>query len=248
MEKRKLGWIPQPPDERDHQKKFSVTYLPPLVDLRDHCPPVYDQGQLGSCTGNASAGAFQFDEIKQGKASDIPSRLFIYWNERDMEGTVNDDAGAIIRDAVKVLAKYGVCSETTWPYDVDKFAEKPSEDCYTEALNNQVLEYAAVDQSLDQIKSCLVCGFPIIFGFTVFESFMSEQVASTGIVPMPRVNEVTDGGHAVLAVGYDDSKHAVIVRNSWGESWGDKGYFYLPYEYITNPSLASDFWTIRRIE
>ena len=245
----KFGWKRDLPDHRDY--KFKVTApveLPPLVDLRAQCPPVYDQGELGSCTAQALAGAYQFEEMKQGKENFIPSRLFIYYNEREMEGTVNEDNGAVIRDGIKTLVDKGVCPETMWPYNPGKFAKKPCPPCYTAALDNQVLQYLRISpHNLYDVKQCLALGFPFTFGFTVYNSMMTDTVARTGVVPMPSPNDSVMGGHAVLCVGYDDSKQALIVRNSWG-NWGLAGYFYLPYGFVENENMSADYWTIRLVE
>lgn len=246
---RKFGWKHDPEDHRDFKFKVSAPkQLPPLVDLRSLCPPVYDQGELGSCTANALNAAYQFEEMKQGKENFMPSRLFVYYNERAIEGTINEDAGAAIRDGIKTLVKDGVCPETMWDYIPRKFSIKPSAECYDAALNNQVLAYMSIDKTLRDIKECLSDGYPVVFGFTIFESFMSGDVSKTGIMSMPRPNEEKNGGHAIMAVGYDDSKEAFIIRNSWGTGWGLNGYFYMPYGYITEPELSADFWTIRIVE
>lgn len=246
------GWRPDLPDQRDVMyaaPPHVLQSLPPSVDLRLNCPPVYDQGQLGSCTGNAIAGAHEFDQIKQAEPAPwTPSRLFIYFNERTMEGTVGQDAGAQIRDGIKSIAKWGVPSETLWPYNIGRFTTKPPATAFTEALKHQAVTYARVPQNLDQIRACLAQGFPIVFGFTVYESFESAAVARTGIMPLPGAGESVLGGHAVLAVGYNDAKRWIIVRNSWGDGWGDKGYFYMPYDFITNNGVADDFWKVTRIE
>jgi len=246
----KFGWKRDLPDPRDFKFKIDVPHeLPPLVDLRDKCPPVYDQGDLGSCTANALGGAYQFEEMKQGTESFIPSRLFIYYNERVIEGTVNDDAGAMLRSGMKTMVDDGVCPETMWPYNIGKFAKKPCPQCYKAALDNQILQYLRISpHTLYEVKHCLSDGYPVVFGFTVFESMMTEEVARTGIVPMPGPNESALGGHAILAVGYDDSKNALIVRNSWGEGWGLKGYFYLPYGFVEKENMSADYWTIRLVE
>jgi C1A family cysteine protease len=248
MSKRTYGWRADKPDQRDHlyAAPLAGVVLPAKVDLRSGCPPVYDQGQLGSCTANAIAGALEFDQIKQQLPEATPSRLFIYYNERVMEHSVASDAGAEIRDGVKSVNKQGACSELLWSYDISRFAVRPTAQCYNAALQHRSASYQRVPQSLTQMKACLASGSPIIFGFTVYESFESDAVANTGIVPMPGLHESVLGGHAVLCVGYDDSTQRFIVRNSWG-AWGDGGYCYMPYAYLLSRSLASDFWTIKTI-
>jgi len=206
---------------------------------------VYDQGQLGSCTANAIAAALEFDQTKEKQQVFMPSRLFIYYNERDMEGTVNEDSGAQIRDGIKSVAQQGDCPETLWPYDITKFAVKPPAQCYQQALKFKALQYQRLSQILNQLKGCLASGYPFVFGFTVYSSFESKQVAQTGHAPMPSPSEASVGGHAVMAVGYDDSQNWFIVRNSWGIGWGMQGYFTLPYAYLLERNLANDFWTIR---
>jgi C1A family cysteine protease len=248
--KRKYGWLRDLPDYRDkyHVPFLNNVPLPSRVDMRDNMPPVYDQGQLGSCTANAIAGAIQYDEIRQKQPSKTPSRLFIYYNERDMEGNVPYDAGAYIRDGIKSINSIGYCDESMWPYILDKFTIKPSNDCYNYAKTHKSVEYKRVCQDISHIRSILAQGYPIVFGFTVYSSFESEEVAHTGVVPMPTSDDIPIGGHAVLCVGYDDKHEWVIVRNSWNSSWGSHGYFFMPYKYITNPNLAADFWTVKKIE
>ena len=221
--------------------------LPSKVDLRANCPAVYDQGQLGSCTGNAIAGAIQFDRMKQNLTPDfVPSRLFIYYNERVMEHTVSTDSGAMIRDGIKSVANYGVCPEVSdWPYDINKFAQKPPIKAFSDAKLHKAVSYSRLINNIAQLKGCLASGYPFVFGFSVYESFESPEVARTGIVPMPQPTEKQVGGHAVMAVGYDDAEQRFIVRNSWNEGWGMEGYFTIPYAYLTDNNLADDFWTIR---
>jgi C1A family cysteine protease len=208
---------------------------------------VYDQGQLGSCTANAIGGAIEFDQRKQGTNEFMPSRLFIYYNERVIEGTVSHDSGAQIRDGIKSVATLGAPSEADWPYDITNFAQQPPEAAFNDAKQDIVSSYARVAQLLIQMQGCLASGYPFVFGFTVYDSFESDAVAQTGTVPMPGPGENVLGGHAVVAVGYDDSKRVFIVRNSWGDGWGVKGYCFMPYEYLLTPTLSSDFWTIRSV-
>lgn len=246
------GWLPDLPDHRDFvyaAPSGVLRKLPAGVDLTSKCPPVYDQGELGSCTANAIGAAHQFEQLKQNlKEIFIPSRLFIYYNERVIEGTISQDSGAMIRDGIKSVAKQGVCPETDWPYVIERFARKPSGACYTHALKHQVVSYQRVTPTLAQMRGCLASGYPFVFGFTVYESFESPAVAKTGKVPMPKAKESTIGGHAVMAVGYSDSSKHFIVRNSWGTKWGKKGYCFMPYEYLTDQDLSADFWTIRTVE
>jgi C1A family cysteine protease len=250
--KRKYGWRPDKPDQRDHKfiNMMDAAHLPGYVDLRSYaCPVIYDQGNLGSCTGQAIAGAVEYDIIRQDIPTFIPSRLFIYYNERALEGTVNEDAGAEIRDGIKVIASQGVCHEKLWPYDISRYTERPDDVAYTDALNYTGLSYRRIDSRfLNNLKSALAQGFPFVCGIAVYESFESSYVANTGIVPMPHMNEQFLGGHAVCCVGYRDSTQRFIMRNSWGTSWGDKGYFTIPYTYLTNLNLADDFWTITKIK
>jgi C1A family cysteine protease len=246
------GWNRDLPDGRDFMYGAPaevVRQLPESVDLRQGCPPVYDQGQLGSCTANAIGGALEFAQIKEKKANPFtPSRLFIYYNERVIEHTVDSDSGAQIRDGVKSVHKLGAPPETDWPYDINQFATKPPEHAYTDAKYYQAILYQRVTPTLGQLKGCLASGYPFVFGFTVYESFESQEMANTGHLGMPQTGEKQLGGHAVLAVGYQDSSQTFIVRNSWGADWGIKGYFTMPYPYLLQDTLASDFWTIRSVE
>ena len=247
---RSYGWRPDLPDYRDHM--YGVVHripkkLPPKTDLRPLCSQIEDQGALGSCTGNALVGALEYLEKKDNANFEDLSRLFIYYNERVLENNVSEDSGAEIRDGIKTLVKQGVCSEKNWPYIISKFANKPPSSCYKEAKDHQIVEYQRLS-TLDEMRACLADGFPFVFGFSVYESFESQQVAKTGVMPMPSKNERMIGGHAVCGVGYDDAKKRLVVRNSWGSEWGMDGYFTMPYNYPVDRNLSDDFWTIRRVE
>lgn len=247
---RKYDWVRDRADARDFRYAVPAEHaagkLPAHVDLRPLCPPVYDQGNLGACTGNALAGLFEFLQGARHAPTFVPSRLFIYYGERAIERDVRLDNGASIRDGMTLLAKKGVCPETSWPYDVAKFAVTPPSSAYGEAAHHKIGLYQRLNSpDVVALKSSLAAGFPFVFGFTVYKAFESEAVAKTGIVPMPNPSDPILGGHAVMAVGYDDATHALIVRNSWGPDWGQAGYFMMPYAYATSLSLASDFWTAR---
>lgn len=247
---RMYTWRPDKPDQRDYAflEHFAVkaaTAQPQNVDLRPQFAPVYDQGQLGSCTANALGGALQFMHMKLLKDTTAFSRLFIYYNERLIEGTVKSDAGAEIRDGVKTLATQGACAESEWPYTVSKFKTKPVKKCYTDGLKNKISTYYRITD-LNSALQCLADGFPFVFGFSVYDAFESADVAKTGVLNMPAKTEKMLGGHAVLAVGYDMPSKRFIVRNSWGDSWGQKGYFTIPFDYVMNPNLADDMWTLRK--
>lgn len=255
MHHTKFGWKPDLPDHRDlsykkHRLKIEKPVkLPKKVDLRisGNEPPIHDQGDLGSCTSFSIGSAIEFDRIKQKIKYFVPSHLFIYYNEREIENSVHEDAGAEIRDGIKSIASTGYCSEDLWPYNVNAFASKPPQPCYDEAKNHKALKYFRIDNSdIKQLKSCLAAGFPFVFGVTVFKSFYNADEAN-GVVPMPTMDDQPLGGHAILCVGYDDDKKLFTIHNSWGTEAGDKGYYYIPYSYMTNKDLCDDCWTIREI-
>ncbi len=246
--KRKYGLIADTKDERDFffAAKQAID-LPEKVDLRPFCPPVQEQLSIGSCTAVAIGNSYKFLLMKENLPLFSPSRLFIYYNEREIVGTTNQDSGALIRDGFKSVAKQGVCDEILWEYDISKFSLQPPQICYLEALEHRAIEYQRVNQTLNHLKSCLAEGFPIVGGFMMHESFESKEVAKTGVLNLPKSDEQKLGGHAVLIVGYDTDSARFIVMNSWGNSWGQNGYFTIPFEYLTDSSLATDFWTIRKI-
>jgi C1A family cysteine protease len=250
-----FGYIKDKIDNRDFfyfPIREHIETRPKQFDMTDKMPPVYDQGQLGSCTANAINGVVEYLNMKQHKETWTPSRLFVYYNEREMEGTVNQDSGAMIRDGIKSINAQGVCKEIpTWPYDISQFTVKPSKQAYTEAMLHQSLKYAKVFQDTTNIETRLSQGYPITCGIMVYSSFMSAE--KTGVVPMPKkvlgfTLERLLGGHAIMLVGYDSIKRVFICRNSWGDKWGNKGYFTIPYDYILSSKLSSDFWTITLME
>jgi C1A family cysteine protease len=243
----KYGWIRDLPDHRDFKYTTIMQSgkLPSKIDLREVFPEVYNQGELGSCTAQAIAAAIQFEHIKNHNIKFNPSRLFIYYNERLLEGTVNFDNGALIRTGVKTVSKHGACDELLQPYVIKDFKKKPPQLCYQEAKNDKVIEYYRLNQNLSQLKNCLAQGYPFVFGFTVYENI--DLVGKDGILNLPELSYSVLGGHAVLCVGYDDDSKRFIVRNSWGKDWGDNGYFYMPYTYLTDLELSADFWTIRQV-
>ena len=252
MSARRYGWIPDLPDKRDccylPPAKMRGMRLPPVVDLRETCPPVYDQGELGSCTAQAICGVFERELLVRFKHAFTPSRLFLYYNERVRLGTVKEDSGATLRDGMKCAAKQGICPESVWRYMPECFTWKPSPSCYEIAQEFQVLAYRRLAQKVWQMMTCLADGHPFVFGFSVYESFESPSVAKAGVVPMPGPGEEFLGGHAVAAVGYDQIAKCFVVRNSWGRKWGDSGHCYMPFEYLEDRNLADDFWTLTCVE
>ena len=245
----KYGWLRDLPDQRDISYMLpKIGVLPSKTDLRLLCPPVVHQGNLGSCTANAIASCFWFNQNKQKIETFYPSRLFIYYNERKRESSIPYDGGAMLRTGMKSIAKEGTCPEVDWPYIESKFADKPTKSCYKHAKKHQVIKYMRMNQNIIELKSCLATGYPFVFGFAIFDSFEKQEVAETGIVPMPNYSERLIGGHAVMAVGYDDVTENFLVLNSWGREWGMNGYFLLPYAYVINQNLAADFWTIKLVE
>jgi C1A family cysteine protease len=242
----KFHWVRDIPDTRDYKYALTNVRQTNIVDLRPYCSSIEDQGNLGSCTGNAIAGAIELLNKRENKTFDV-SRLFIYYFERLFIGTVNYDSGAYIRDGIKTCYMYGASLESLWPYVINKFKTRPSSSAVNDASNRKVTLY----QRIVDHQGCLDAlsnGYPVVVGFDVYSSFQSSIVARTGIMPYPNTKkESLLGGHAVLLVGYDKNKQVYIARNSWGSRWGDKGYFYMPFQVIQNPTMSGDFWIIKSV-
>lgn len=242
----RYGWRRQLPDPRDLHWRLPRVFPPAVpVDLRPEMPPIVDQGQLGSCTANAGAGAMGYEAGRQGLSMAAVSRLFIYFNERMDDGTIDSDAGSTIRECMKAINTYGAPPESVWPYDIGQFTVQPMAAAYADGKLDVALKYEAVDQSLALIRSVLQAKLAIEFGFLVFDGY--ENVGSDGMVPMPGLDEQPLGGHANLLIGDQPNISRFIVRNSWGTAWGDEGYAYLPYDYLLNSQLASDFWAVQLV-
>jgi C1A family cysteine protease len=244
----KYGWKPDLPDHRDFEYALHFTapaVIPQTVDLRKQCSKVEDQGQLGSCTANALVGNLELLEIKSATSFIDLSRLFVYYNERELDYTTSQDSGSYLRTGIKTLAAKGICTEKSWPYDIKKFTNKPLPKCYQEALSHKITKYVRIN-TLNEMLQCLADGYPFVFGFTVYDYFESADMANTGILHIPTKYEQVLGGHAVMACGYDQSKKMILARNSWGTLWGLEGYFWMPFDYVSNRSLSDDFWTIRK--
>lgn len=250
----KYHWRPDRADARDHiydpAKLGAVPpTLPAVVDLRPGCSAIENQGQLGSCTGNAIAGLIEYLDRKASKNLEV-SRLFIYYQERVLEGTVNYDSGAYIRDGIKAVNIYGAPLESLWPYTIGRFATRPTTAAYADAAKRKAGAYQRVT-NFAGVKSALAQGYPVVVGFTVYESFEGNANNTTGMMPYPNTaTEQVLGGHAVAIVGYNDTLNGgrFICRNSWGANWGDRGYFYMPYSVIQDTSMSSDFWIITSVK
>ncbi len=251
--------LPMPHDKQyaQHHGKFALgAPLPESFNLAEYCPNAYNQLDLGSCTANAGAAAIEILMRIQGERVVTPSRLFLYYNERAIDGDVGQDGGSTLRTCIQSVNQNGVCDEQYWPYIVENFAQRPPNQAYTQARQHQGVKSFVVAQSEYDIKHCLaVAKRPILFGMQVYDSFESQQVANTGVMPMPTPNSQCLGGHAILIIGY--LKDYFIVRNSWGTDWGCdangghnsslRGYFLCPKEFLLNPAYCSDFWCLEQI-
>lgn len=246
-----LGACRDDPDDDFERRPFRLTQstLPAAVDLRPWMTKVEDQGALGSCTSNAIVGALEYLVRRETGTSIDLSRLFVYYNQRLWDDCVRDDAGAAIAVGVRVLARLGVPTEKSWPYDRNLFAVQPPEDVYREASRLRATDWWSVGLDPRAVRGCLAAGFPIVFGTRCTESFM--HAPANGVVPMPGAGESANwrhGRHALLLVGYDDARQLFVVRNSWGEDWGDRGYGYMPYAWVLHPEWTHSCWAIRLTE
>ena len=255
-----LGWLPDKPDIRDH--KMTVHYVAGAADVpkaflpgaEKFLPPIRDQGDQGSCGGHSMRSAVQYKVAAEGKGTDELSPRFIYYNARLIEGATNQDSGIEIRDAAKSVGKLGVSTEALCPYDPRVYAQRPSPTAYKEALSDLVTNYQRVPQNQNAIKQAILGGSPVVFGFTVYENFMTDAMAADGLMPQPEGS--VDGGHAVWICGFDDTidikgqKGGVCIGNSWGNQWGavgpngSRGYFWINWSLLCNPHFADDFWAI----
>lgn len=240
MTKRGLGYVPDTPDARDYRFRTPIALgeLPPACTLPKDRQPVLDQGQLGSCVAHGTAGAVLFHQ-----PDFMLSRLWLYYKARAMERTTKEDAGCQIRDAVKVLATKGAPPESDWPYDISKFAVRPPAVATRDAKKEVILKYERI-ATPREARACIASGSPYIVGFTLFESFESDEVARTGVVPDPQPGEREIGGHCVLGFGYDETHDEYL--NSWSASWGDRGFFKVSHDYVQK--YASDMWAIKACE
>jgi len=271
----KMGWLRDLPDVRDYQSEspkvkaildasiplrnaVTAKTLPAIVDLRQYCSPVEDQGNLGSCTANAGVGLIEYYQRRAFNKYINGSRLFLYKTSRDLMGIVGDQ-GSYLRTTMKSMVLFGVPPEDNWPYNVARFDAEPTAFIYAYAGNFKSIQYYRLDpagtsalQLLSAVKTKLIAGLPSMFGFTVYNS-IDTTGNGNGDIPYPGPYDYVVGGHAVDVVGYSDNKTiggrkgALLIRNSWGTSWGEKGYGWLPYDYVLN-GLAADFWSLVQAE
>jgi C1A family cysteine protease len=251
---RKYGWRRGLPGDRRFPRLALPSYpkLAPAASLMEtgFLPPVWDQGSSGSCSGHGTTAAIMYARAKQGLAFIDLSRLFPYWNARVTEGTSASDGGAVIADVVAASQEFGDCPYADLPTDPSLVTVAPPTQAFSDAIIHKTLGatrvWGASGAGLQyHAKHCIsVLGLPVVLGFTVYESFESDQVANTGIVPMPGPAEKVLGGHAVLVVAYDDDSQLLTLRNSWGDGWGQKGYFQAPYAFMFDPGVSDDFHSV----
>jgi C1A family cysteine protease len=257
------GWLPDIPDFRDYtieteevRKMFRAgplraAGLPHSADLREHCSPIEDQENIGSCTAHAVVGLVEYLERRTLAEYLDASRRFLYKVTRKLY-RLEGDTGAYIRGTMKPLRIFGVCPEDYWPYDTAKYDEEPPAFCYAFGQAYQAVKYYRIwdpnpTKLLEQLKASLANGLPFAFGFTVYSLIWDPAVQRSGDIPFPQKGDKVDGGHAVMAVGYDDEKRRFLIRNSWGTGWGQQGYGTLPYDYV-GKGIADDFWVLATAE
>lgn len=267
-----LGWQPDLPDVRDYTAETPAvkavlaksrglqaptSSLPKAIDLSSSCSPIEDQGDLGSCTAQAGVGLFEYYQRRAYGRHIDGSRLFLYKATRNLLGFTGD-TGAYLRSTMGGMRLFGVPPESYWPYQIQRFDDEPPAFCYAFGASFQAVKYYRLDpygsrqqEVLDNVKRWLAAGLPSMFGFTVYNSIWD---AENGHIPFPGPGDYVDGGHAIVAVGYDDNmkignspKGAFKIRNSWGTGWGQKGYGWMPYEYVL-AGLADDFWSLVNAE
>jgi C1A family cysteine protease len=222
-----------------------------FVDLStsSYMPPVLDQGNLGTCAEFSSLSAFIYLARKQGlQIENMLSPLFLYFNVRFKEGTVSSDSGSQLSDVMFCLKQQGVCNSSLWPYNINKFRDKPPTSCYADGKKHTLINFHKIHQTMENIKNTLIQGLTIVFGFVVYSSFESNYTLQTGKMVMPRKGEKILGGHAVEIVGFNDRTQFIKFKNSWGDKLGDKGYFYMPYSYVLNPNYCSDFYVMETVQ
>jgi C1A family cysteine protease len=247
---KRYGWRPDKPDFRDYRTTFAVIKAPASYFLDSKLlPPIRDQGQQGSCTGHATHGAVAYLRNLEKQPIDNPSPRFIYWNGRVIEGTTDQDSGCEIRDVVKAVNKWGVCDESLCRYSDSDYTTPPTKAAFAAAMQDVLKAYRRVNQDVQSLKLALIHKQPVVIGFSVYEEFESQVVAMTGEVPMPATTSRMVGGHAVWIVGYDNAhrKGCFRLANSWGPGWGNHGYFWMPYDYLANPDLSTDFWALQSV-
>lgn len=219
-------------DWRDAQYNFVRDKNPrDIVDLRPWASPVEDQLHLGSCVGQAVVGAFELmiNKLYPDKFTDL-SRLFVYYNARALDDMVDEDVGAYVRDGIKAVSRWGVCSELIWPYLIKKFSLAPSIESYMDAKSRLIKKYYRVN-TLEDIIDALNADYPVVIGMTVYDNFYELEKPGNYVLPMPKSDDNVIGGHAVTLVGYDRNTKKLLARNSFGPDWGDNGYFWIPFEY-----------------
>lgn len=230
-------------DARDRIFNPAGVRVPRAVDLRANCPPVMNQGAIGSCTAHGILGMVRHGLLKTGQPDNPLSRLQLYYDERRIEGTISSDAGAEIRDGIKSLLKEGVAPEWLWPYKTARYRTKPPASVYAKSIKF-TFKYERVQVDAAHLKAAMASGWPVVIGIAVYDSFDSDATTKTGVVPMPGRTEKVAGGHCMYAVGYGQRPGYFTVRNSWAKDWGDKGDCYIPEAYLGSTKYGADYWRI----